>query len=75
MFFKEPGKKSIRRLKADISGKEDLKGKELIVDEHGFYTSFRNIFISLMLDYGDNITIKKSYMEWKGFRAAGEDPE
>lgn len=47
---------------------ESLKNKEILLDRHGLYISFRSTFIKLMLEYGRKIRFRKGPYNWSGFR-------
>lgn len=55
----------IKTLKSKIN---DLKGREIIIDDHGFYTSYKLIFTKLMVEMGGNRLIKTPLYTWNGFK-------
>jgi hypothetical protein len=44
-----------------------LKGKEILVDRHGVYVSFKPIFMKFMISFGQAVRFSKGPFEWRGF--------
>ncbi|MGC8692317.1 MAG: hypothetical protein ACP5RZ_04790 [Thermoplasmata archaeon] len=58
----------------DISSTTKIsKGKELLLDRHEIYSSFRANFIKLMIKYGGKIKFKKGNYSWDGFISLFKD--
>jgi len=53
--------------------KEKLENKDILVDKHGVYISFRTIFIRFMMLHGEKVTFKNGPYKWHGFRELYED--
>lgn len=51
----------------------DLINKEIVLDNEGFYTSFRLIFFNFILDYGKNIPILTQNYNWDDFKVLMKD--
>jgi len=47
---------------------ELIKNKRILLDKHGTYLSFRNIFTKFMLEYDKEIAITKGPFSWDNFR-------
>jgi hypothetical protein len=66
--FKSEYYDSIEDIKVLKSSIDDLKGKEIIIDEHGFYASYKLIFTKFVVEMGENTLIKTPLYTWKGFK-------
>jgi len=65
--FKSKYNDSIEDIKILKSSIADLNGREIIIDEYGFYSSYKLIFTKFVVEIGDNIMIKTPLYTWKGF--------
>lgn len=66
--FKHPDNDSIEEIKVNKSKIDDLTGKEIIIDDHGFYTSYKMIFTKFVVEMGENIPINTPLYRWNGFK-------
>ncbi len=66
--FKDKYNDSIEDIKISKSNLSDLKDKEIIIDEHGFYASYKLIFTKLVIEMGENTKIKTPLYTWDGFK-------
>lgn len=60
-------KYTIEDIKVDKSKFNDLKGKEIVINNEGFYASFKLIFTKFMVEMGKNVIIKDETSKWTGF--------
>lgn len=66
-FIKE-NKESIEEIKIMKSKIHDMVGKEIIMDDHGFYASYKMIFTRFMVENGENALINTPLYQWRGFK-------
>lgn len=66
--FKNDHNDSIDDIKILKSKINELKGKEIIIDNHGFYASYKLIFTKFVVEMGENTLIKTPLYNWKGFK-------
>jgi hypothetical protein len=76
LFIKEghrPVEISLDNISSDRDLKIKLENKEMLVDRHGIYISFRLIFIKFMMVYGKKVIFRKGPYEWNGFHSLFND--
>ncbi len=66
--FKSDYNDSIEDIKITKSNVSGLKGKEIIIDEHGFYASYKLIFTKFVVEMGESTKIKTPLYNWNGFK-------
>lgn len=66
--FKNKYEDSIDDIKISKSKINDLNGREIIIDDHGFYASYKLIFTKFVVEMGDNTLIKTPLYNWNGFK-------
>jgi len=66
--FKSEYSDSIEDIEISKPNLDNLKGKEIIIDEHGFYASYKLIFTKFVVEMGENTKIKTPLYTWKGFK-------
>jgi hypothetical protein len=66
--FKNENKDSIEEIKIKKSKINDLIGREIILDDHGFYESYKVIFTKFIVEMGDNLIINTPIYRWEGFK-------
>ena len=51
----------------------DLIGKEIVLDNEGFYTSFRLVFFNFIMESGNNLPILTQKYHWDNFKMLMKD--
>ncbi|AAB85005.1 unknown [Methanothermobacter thermautotrophicus str. Delta H] len=72
LFFKDETVDRIEHIRAGDKP-ENLQNRTLLLDEHGFYTSFKVLFTRFMIEIAPNLKIKRSYYTWNGFKELVDD--
>ncbi|WP_321211952.1 hypothetical protein [Methanothermobacter sp. DP] len=72
LFFKDEYADRIEHIRAG-SKAENLQNRSLLLDEHGFYASFKILFTQFMIEIAPHLQIKRSYYIWNGFGELVED--
>ncbi|MFB2623939.1 hypothetical protein [Methanothermobacter sp. KEPCO 2] len=72
LFFKDEYADRIEHIRAG-SKAENLQNRSLLLDEHGFYASFKILFTQFMIEIAPHLQIKRSYYKWTGFLELVED--
>lgn len=70
--FKDEYADRIEHIRAG-SKAENLQNRSLLLDEHGFYASFKILFTQFMIEIAPHLQIKRSYYTWTGFGELVED--
>lgn len=66
--FKNKDDYSMDGLKVEKSNLQDLFNKEIIIDNHGFYSSYKDLFTKFMVENGKDIQIHTTFNTWIGFK-------
>jgi len=66
--FKNDNNNSIEDIKVLKSKLSNLRGREIIIDNHGFYASYKAIFTKFVVEIGENTLVKTPFYNWKGFK-------
>lgn len=66
--FINKNKDSIEEIEIKKSKINDLLDKEIIIDNQGFYASYKLIFTEFMIEIGDNTIFKTLLYNWHGFK-------
>lgn len=76
LFIKEDHRlveTSLDNTSSDRDLKTKLENKEILVDRHGVYISFRSIFIKSMMAHGKKVKFRRGLYEWNGFQSLFND--
>jgi hypothetical protein len=66
--FIKDNKDSIDEIKIMKSKIHDLVNREIILDDHGFYASYKMIFTKFIVENGENALINTPIYQWRGFK-------
>jgi len=64
---------SLDNISSDRDLRTLLENKEIQVDRHGIYISFKSIFIKNMMAHGKKVIFRKGPYEWNGFHSLFND--
>lgn len=67
IFFKISTKGSISEIRLKKESIDEIINKEIILDRHGVYTSFKHVFTKFMIENGDKTQIRSGVYQWDNF--------